>query len=261
MAVGRIRGHRRAVAPSDLTQVSPEGRSATSGHRAGSHRRLSYGCKTVAARAVDRLRREAPRFEPSEVERGMTPRPLLGEAGDPSAPGSPYGRRATDRMPIPTVARWPLDVDPGFERLPFRDAWVSLVRDSMVAYREGRTDVAQWSWAPDIVWRAKGSERGEELRGAEQIFAYHRRLAELSDDTFRQRVVALQGSQGPVVEAFLRSTARVGDRRLDMPTLVMFELSAGRIQRVTEMPGDPVEWEDYWSAAEATFRHDLRSSR
>jgi hypothetical protein len=149
-----------------------------------------------------------------------------------------------DAAAVPTIARWPLDVDAGFEGMPYRDPWVSLVRDSMVAYREGRTDVAEWGWARRIVWRIDGTD--ETLLGPDAIFGYHRRLARLTGDTFRQRVIALQAAQGPIVQAFLRSTGRRGHRELDLPTLVVFELSGSRIQVITEMPGDPSAWHEFW---------------
>jgi hypothetical protein len=152
-----------------------------------------------------------------------------------------------DAAAIPTIARWPLDVEPGFTQMPYRDPWVSLVRDSMVAYREGRTDVAEWSWAPDVIWRVRIDGTAEELAGAEAIFAYHRRLARLTGDTFRQRVIAMQAATGPIVQAFLRSTGRRGQRELDIPTLVVFELAGGRIQSVTELPGDIAGWKDFWA--------------
>jgi hypothetical protein len=163
-------------------------------------------------------------------------------------PAQGRGRRHDDPPEYrATIARWPLDVDPDFARMAFQDPWASVVRDSMVAYREGRTDVAGWSWTPDIVWRIKTNGFAEELRGAEEIFDYHRRLALETGDTFRQRVVALQAGQGPIVEAFLRSTGRRGSREVDIPTLVVFELSGSRIHAVTEMPGDPAAWNDFWS--------------
>jgi hypothetical protein len=146
-----------------------------------------------------------------------------------------------------TIARWPLDVEPDFARTALRDPWASIVRDSMVAYREGRTDVAGWGWTPDIVWRIKANGSVEELLGAEEVFGYHRRVALETGDTFRQRVVALQAGQGPIVEAFLRSTGRRGSRELDIPTLVVFELSGSRIHEVTEMPGDPPAWTAFWA--------------
>jgi hypothetical protein len=174
--------------------------------------------------------------------------PARGQTHDAGAAG---GRtlagesRNDDGGPVATVARWPLDVEAGFERMPYRDPWVSVVRDSMVAYREGRTDVAEWGWAPEIVWRIDGTD--DELVGPEAIFGYHRRLAKLTGDTFRQRVIALQAAHGPIVEAFLRSTGRRGHRELDIPTLVVFELAGSRIQAVTEMPGDPSAWHDFWA--------------
>jgi hypothetical protein len=176
----------------------------------------------------------------------MAPRGQTHDAVPAGAHRVGNGSRHGDASPVATIARWPLDVEPGFERMAYRDPWVSLVRDSMVAYREGRTDVAEWGWTSGIVWRIKGNGHDEELRGADAIFAYHRRLARLTGDTFRQRVIALQAEQGPIVEAFLRSTGRRGQRELNIPTLVVFELSGGRIQTVTEMPGDPAAWHDFW---------------
>jgi hypothetical protein len=152
-----------------------------------------------------------------------------------------------DADAVATIARWPLDVEPGFERMPYRDPWVSLVRDAMIAYRDGRTDVAEWAWAPKVVWRLRTNGIAEELAGSEAIFAYHRRLARLTGDTFRQRLVALQAAHGPIVEAFLRSIGRRGHRELDIPTLVVFELAGSRIDTITEMPGDLAAWKDFWA--------------
>ena len=176
----------------------------------------------------------------------MPPRGQTHDAGAAGAPATRGEMQATEATPVATIARWPLVVEPGFDAMPYRDPWVSLGRDSMVAYREGRTDVAEWGWTAGIVWRIQTNGAAEELVGADAIFAYHRRLARLTGDTFRQRVVALQADQGPIVEAFLRSTGRRGHRELDIPTLVVFELAGSRIQAVTEMPGDPPAWHEFW---------------
>ena len=177
----------------------------------------------------------------------MPPRGQTHDAGAPGAPATHDETPVTDPALVATIARWPLAVEPGFDAMPYRDPWVSLVRDSMVAYREGRTDVAEWGWTAGIVWRIHANGTGEELVGADAIFGYHRRLALLTGDTFRQRVVALQADQGPIVQAFLRSTGRRGHRELDIPTLVVFELAGSRIQAVTEMPGDLRAWNRFWS--------------
>ena len=52
-------------------------------------------------------------------------------------------------------------------------------------------------------------------------------------------------SNGPIVEAHVRTTATRGDRNLDIPTLIVFELSAMRICQVTEIPGDVAAWEAF----------------
>jgi hypothetical protein len=180
------------------------------------------------------------------TEVAMPPRGQTHDAGATGGRTLGSQTRGGDQDPIATIARWPLDVEPGFDQMPYRDPWLSLVRDSMVAYREGRTDVAEWGWTPGIVWRIQTNGAAEELVGADAIFGYHRRLARLTGDTFRQRVVALQAGQGPIVQAFLRSAGRRGHRELDIPTLVIFELAGGRIQVVTEMPGDPPAWNEFW---------------
>lgn len=152
-----------------------------------------------------------------------------------------------DWPPVPTVVRWPLDVEDGFATTFLRDSWQSTVRDSIVAYREGRADVASWSWADQIVWRIAANGFSEEHHGAEQIFAYHQRLVRATDGTFRQRLVALQGSQSPIVEAFVQSTARRRGRQLNLSGLIVFELGGSRIRKVTEMPGDPDAWGRFWA--------------
>ena len=148
---------------------------------------------------------------------------------------------------VATVARWPLDVDEHFAATFLRDPWESMVRDSIVAYREGRADVASWSWSPEIVWRLACNGRSEEHHGGDRIFAYHQRLVRASGGTFRQRLVALQGSQGPIVHANVHSTASRGPRRLEMSGMIVFEIGGSHIRTVTELPGDPEGWSRFWA--------------
>jgi hypothetical protein len=152
-----------------------------------------------------------------------------------------------ERPLVPTVVRWPLDVEDGFATTFLRDPWQSMIRDSIVAYREGRADVASWGWADDIVWQIAANGFSEEHHGAEQIFAYHQALVRETGGTFRQRLVALQGSQSPIVEAFVQSTGRRRGRELKLSGLVVFELGGSRIRKVTEMPGDPEAWGRFWT--------------
>jgi ketosteroid isomerase-like protein len=125
---------------------------------------------------------------------------------------------------------------------------MTVVRQSLMHYRSGRADAASRAWDDDIAWTIRGTATfPAEWNGHEAVFAYHARLAELSDGTFRQQLVALEGSRASTVAAYLRTTARRAGRSLDIPTLAVFELAAGRIRRVTELPGDLAAWESFWA--------------
>src|SRR5919197_1804479 len=152
------------------------------------------------------------------------------------------------RTPQLVVARWALEVDDDFELWRPVDPWLALVKDCLTDYRLGRADRASRAWAEDIVWRVIGGGPWPgELRGAQSIFDYHRDLERRTSGAFRQHVVALQSSGGPVVEAHLRTTAARAGRRIEIPTLVVFEIADGRITQVTEIPGDQASWETFWS--------------
>jgi hypothetical protein len=148
-----------------------------------------------------------------------------------------------------TIARWPLEVEDGFSTafLPPGDQSISIVRQSIDDYRSGRADRAAQSWHDEIIWRVLGDGRlAGEWIGPEKVFAYHRLAERLADGDFSQRLIALEGSHGVTVNAYLRTTATRRGRRLDIPTLAMFELVGGRIRCVTEVPGDREAWRDFW---------------
>src|SRR5215207_9205794 len=153
--------------------------------------------------------------------------------------GSERGRALS-----PTIARWPLDLDDGVAGARNCEPAIAIVRDSLADYRSGRADLASRSWGDDIAWCVRGEPPvGGKWDGPEGVFAYHTLLDRLSEGTFRQRLIALEGSRGSIVDAYLRTTATRSGRRLDIPSLAVFELSGGRVQRVTELPGDHAAWE------------------
>jgi hypothetical protein len=154
----------------------------------------------------------------------------------------------TRRLREPLIATWPVEVDAGFADWRDPDPWAATVHDTIEHYRTGHADLARRRWTDDIRWRIPGDAglHGEWV-GAEQVFKYHRLLRRETDNTFRQRLVALEGSQGPFVNAHLRTTARRSGRVLDIATLVVFELSGGRVSVVTEMPGDREAWASFWA--------------
>jgi ketosteroid isomerase-like protein len=146
-----------------------------------------------------------------------------------------------------TVARWPLDLEGVLEDRWSGDAAIGIVRACLDDYRSGRADQATRLWHDDITWTVRGpAPVGGEWVGPDRVFAYHDLLGRLSDGTFIQRLIALEGSRGSIVDAYLRTTATRAGRRLDIPTLAVFELAGGRVQRVTELPGDHDAWDSFW---------------
>jgi hypothetical protein len=146
---------------------------------------------------------------------------------------------------LPSVA-WPIDT--GDAGTPGRDPWVSTVRFALD--RRAAGDVSSPGWAPDVVWRVtgRGAMAGDH-EGPLGIARYHAALLEMSGGTFRQQLLMLQGSNGPIVTAHVRVFAARGEERLEMPSLLVFELAHLRIQRVTEMPGDQARWDRFWQGA------------
>jgi ketosteroid isomerase-like protein len=186
------------------------------------------------------------------VQRGRVHRPPTSDVR-PSAPRGWRGRSLTVRTSargrgIGTIAMWPLEATDGYPR-PARetDSWARLVREAIELYRTGRADAARQLWTDDIVWRVigDGAPSGEH-QGAEAIFAYHRRAARLTDGTYRQELVAFEGG-GPIVTAYLRTRAQRGERTLDIPSLVVFEVARMQIRRVAELPGDQEAWNRFWA--------------
>ena len=171
---------------------------------------------------------------------------------------TPMSRSGSDTSDlVPTAARplraamvasWPLELDEAFEGRQSRDPWVAIVRESIADYRDGRADRARQRWSDDIRWRlsADAGLHGEWV-GPEQVFNLHRLVRRETDDTFRQRLIALEGSHGPFVDAHLRTSAERRGRRLDVSTLIVFEVSNGRISCVTELPGDREAWRQFWA--------------
>jgi len=60
------------------------------------------------------------------------------------------------------------------------------------------------------------------------------------------RLIALDGG-GRLVSAHVRTTAQRKGRLLDIPSLLLFELSLVGVRRVTELPGDLDAWNAFWS--------------
>ena len=132
-------------------------------------------------------------------------------------------------------------------RIVHRHPELTIVRASLEAYWRGERAVAAAHWDPEIVWRVAGNGplSGEHV-GAGGIFAYRARLARASGHSWVQRLIALDGGR-TLVSAHVRTSAERKGRHLDIPSLLLCEVGALGIRRVTEMPGDQEAWDRFWS--------------
>ncbi len=158
------------------------------------------------------------------------------------------------------IADWPLVVPRELHDVRTVDPWARVVHLAILDARRDRDADASAKWEDDAAWHIAGfdptlagadPETGtmpHDAVGAERVRAYHRELARLTDGTYAQQLISLEGGRGPLVEAHLRTTARRGDRVLEMPTLMVFELPSLRIRRVTEFPGDLPAWDAFWAS-------------
>src|SRR4051812_16441524 len=135
---------------------------------------------------------------------------------------------------------------PELARVRPRDPWVSVVRRAIDDYREGRPEDIGRSWDESVVWRVVAGWPGEELRGPQGVFGYHGAIEKATAGSFQQEIVSLEASGGPIVVGHVGTTAARDLRRLEMPSLLTFELVAMRVVRVTEIPGDAAEWDAFW---------------
>ena len=141
----------------------------------------------------------------------------------------------------------PFALSPELEHVRGRDPWVAIVARSIEEYAAGRLDELVRTWDESLIWRVVASWPSRDRAGAMEVFAWHRAAHEATGGTFRQDVLALDASGGPIVTAHVRTTATRGTRRLDTSSMLTFELVAMRIRRVTEIPGDPAEWDRFWA--------------
>jgi uncharacterized protein len=193
---------------------------------------------------------------PDEIRRGRNTEAAVAahpghetrETREPRSRAPSRVRTSLRGQSVGTIAIWPLDATDGYpSSVREVDPWARLVREVIELYRTGRADAARQMWTDDIVWRVIGDgPPSGEHRGAEAIFAHHGRLARLTDGTFRQQLIAVEGSGGPVVTAYVRTRAQRGTRSLDIPSIVSFEVSRMHIQRVVELPGDQGAWNRFW---------------
>ena len=175
----------------------------------------------------------------------MTTRPTGPVAGS-TASASEQPLAADTRVRLAGVRTHLREPGPDL-RTRHRDPALTLVRTALEAYWRGERSVAAARWEPAVVWSIAGDGPASgAFTGASAIFANRARLGRLSGQTWVQRLIALDGG-GRLVSAHVRTTAQRKGRLLDIPTLILVELSMVGVRRVTELPGDLEAWNAFWA--------------
>ena len=147
------------------------------------------------------------------------------------------------------IAAWPLVVPAPLRDVRCLDPWCQVVHRSLVDAFDGDHASAGRAWDDGVSWHVSGPDPTAGVLpavGGRAVRGYHAKLEARTAGTFRQELILLEAGRGPIVEAHARTTARRGERLLDIPTLLVFELASLRIRRVTEIPGDVAAWETFW---------------
>lgn len=150
--------------------------------------------------------------------------------------------------PASPIAEWPLVVPDQLREVRTNDAWARVVHQAILDATCGSGADANAAWEDGAAWHIDGYDPTgpADAIGMEAVQAFHRELLGLTGGSYRQELVTLESGRGPLVEAHVRTTARRGDRTLDIPSLLVFELPSLRIRRVTEFPGDLRAWDAFW---------------
>ena len=162
-------------------------------------------------------------------------------SGRPETPGTAMDARSP-------IVDWPLVVPDELRDVRTGDAWARVVHQAILDACCGAGTDANAAWEDGAAWHIDGYDvtGPDDAVGAEAIRRFHRELSALTGGTYRQTLVSLEGGRGPLVEAHVRTSGRRGERELDIPSLLIFELPSLRIRRITEFPGDRRAWDAFW---------------
>ena len=123
----------------------------------------------------------------------------------------------------------------------------SLLRRTYEAF--ARHDVATLGelFADDVVWHVPGrSALSGDFRGQDEVFAYFRRLREMSGDTFKAEARDFTASDEHVV-SLEHLTAERDGKTLDLQLALVVRVRAGQIAEAHDFFYDPNAWDEFWS--------------
>lgn len=119
------------------------------------------------------------------------------------------------------------------------DRHVGIVRRGYDAFNSGDVATLAEIFASDVVQHVPGSGPfAGDHKGRDSVLAYYGRMAELTNGTFRARLVEAHGDGHGHVVAVHHATARRGDRTLDTRGSILFSFVGDKATDLLELHAD-----------------------
>ena len=123
---------------------------------------------------------------------------------------------------------------------------VALLRRAEEAFSSGNVEVLGDLLADDILVHAPGNgPLSGEYQGRDAVFAYNRRIFELSGGTYENEVhdILASDQHGVILQ---RNRARREGRSLDVREVLVMHLREAKIVEVWEMYDDQRAYDEFW---------------
>jgi hypothetical protein len=124
-----------------------------------------------------------------------------------------------------------------------------LVRQGYDAFSSGDMDTLGKLMTPDVVHSVPGDNpTSGEHKGQDEVFAMYGQLFELSNGTMQVELLEVTAKGDDKVVSKHRSTAKRGDKSLDVEQTLEFTIVDGKITRLDEGSSDLAAEDAFWSA-------------
>jgi ketosteroid isomerase-like protein len=122
----------------------------------------------------------------------------------------------------------------------------TLIRDAWRAVARGETGTLKQLCADGIQWHAVGrTPWAGNHEGMDEVLDYLGRLGEAAD-VFDAHLTDLLVSEERAATV-LQVSARRGDRRLEVPFVILYRIAGGKIAEVWSTPLDPHATDAFWA--------------
>lgn len=128
-----------------------------------------------------------------------------------------------------------------------REENLALMKRGYEAFSTGDVDTLRAIAHEDEVWTTAGwGDFKAEYKGADDVLGYLAQLVETTDGTFKDEPEAFFADDDQVTVIEHVTATRKG-RKLDTHFIHVFDITDGKVARVTEYSSEPKKAEEFWS--------------